>query len=400
MGPLRHTVRSATCALGICLALEAGARAAPPACPSNDPQGAGCVEACQLPADPAARASELFLGKLRALAPTGHHLAAKPGQPLAAAVSQFRVASIPLGKDDAARWRQNGLWAGPCAGLSAVFEASAINDKDARSMVDLYELHYASDAAARRVAALLGSSWDWNGHPSIAVQRGANVIVAEGRYGAWSALETLGDHFGGAVFPRGGPAPVPLCDPKARQRPIFQGDGLTVHVLGFGPSGELAWLEGRDAPAGATQWTMRVSNLVNDREIATRSWRTALPTTAAFCAEHRADAGALLSERGVAGGQFSAFDKATFDGGPLSVAIQPAAPSSKDGKEIVMQAPSGSKVLGRLASDAGAATALGFLRSPFEDRVAVLVLVKDAQNGKPGLRVLGGRLDKGWLRRE
>lgn len=403
MGPVSHAVRAATSILLVGLALEASARGAPGACPLNDPQGAGCIETCELPARPEARASDLFLGKLRELAPTGHHLTAKPGQPLASALSQFRVASIPLGKDDAARWRQNGLWAGPCAGLSAVFEASAVDDKDPRNLVDLYELHYASDAAARRVAALLGSSWDWNGHPFIAVQRGANVIVAEGRYGAWSALETMGGHFGGAVFPRGAPAPVPVCDPKARPRPIFQGDGLTVHVLGFGPSGELAWLEGRDGQAGATVWTMRVSNLVNDREVATRTWRTATATTAAFCAEHRADAGALLSERGVAGGQFSAFDKATLDGGALSVAIQPAASSSQDSKaskEIVMQAPSGTKVLGRLAPDAGAAKALGFIRSPFEDRVAVLVLVKDAQSGKPGLRVLGGRLDKGWLRRE
>ena len=232
------------------------------------------------------------------------------------------------------------------------------------------------------------------------MQRGANVIVAEGRYGAWSALETIGTHLGGAVFPRGAPVSLPVCDPKSRPRPIFQGDGLTVHVLGFAPSGELAWLEGRDGPSGATVWTMRVSNLVNDREIAARTWRTGAPTTAAFCAEHRADAGALLSERGVAGGQFSAFDKATVDGAPVSVAIQPGPASSKESKEIVMQAPPETKVLGRLAPDAGAAEALGFIRSPFEERIAVLVLVKDAQSGKPGLRVLGGRLDKGWLRRE
>jgi hypothetical protein len=396
MGPFRTTVRPAVRALLVCLAFEATARAAPGACPSNDPQGAGCVEACELHAGPEVRASDLFMTKLRTLAPTGHHPAGKPGQPLAGAVSQFRVASIPLSKDDAARWRQNGLWAGPCAGLSAVFEASAVDDKDARKVVDLFELHYASDATARRAAALLASSWDWNGHPVIVVQRGPNVIVAEGRYGAWNALETIGAHFGGAVFPRGGPVALPVCDPKS-QRPIYQGDGLTVHVLGFAPSGELAWLEGRDGPAGATVWTMRVSNLVNDREIAARTYRTAMPTTAAFCAEHRAEVGALLSERGVAGGQFSAFDKATVDGAPVSVAIQPA---SSQSQEIVMQAAPGSKVLGRLAPDLSTAKALGFIRSPFEERIAVLVLVKDATTGKPALRVLGGRLDKGWLRRD
>ncbi len=398
MGPWGDSVRSCICAvLLLCLAGEGAALAGPGACPLNDPRGAGCIETCALHAEPASRASDLLLTKLRGIAPTGHHLAGNPGPPLAKAVSQFRVASIPFNKDEAARWRQNGLWAGPCAGLSAVFEASAVNDKDARSVVDLYELHYASEATARRVAALLGTSWDWNGHPFIAVQRGANVIVAEGRYGAWSALEAIGAHFGGAVFPRGAPVSLPVCDQGSRQRPIYQGDGLTVHVLGFAPSGELAWLEGRDGPSGSTAWTMHVNNLVNDREVTARSYRTNAATAAAFCAEHRADAGALLSERGVTGGNFGAFDKPSIDGGPVSVLI---VPSSSLTREIVMQGSPGTKVLGRLPAGAGEAKALGFVRSPFEERVAVLVLVKDATSGRPALRVLGGRLDKGWLRRQ
>jgi len=395
MGILTPSARSSICAAVICLALEAAALASPAACPANGPQGAGCVEVCALRAPPEARASDLFLTKLRGIAPTGHHLAGTPGPPMAKAVSQFRVASIPFNKDEAVRWRQNGLWAGPCSGLSAVFEASAVNDKDAKNVVDLYELHYASDATARRVAALLGTSWDWNGHPFIAVQKGPNVIVAEGRYGSWSALEAIGAHFGGAVFPRGGPVPLPVCDQGARQRPIFQGDGLTVHVLGFAPSGELAWMEGRSGPGGATVWTMHVSNLVNDREVAARTYRTGGPTAAAFCAEHRAEAGALLSERGVTGGEFTAFDKLSLDGAAVGVTIVPASALSR---EIVMQGAAGSKVLGRLPASAGEARALGFIRSPFEERVAVLVLTKDAASGRPGLRVLGGRLDKGWLR--
>jgi hypothetical protein len=398
MGPLTNAIRSGIRTLFLCLVLEGAAFASPGACPLNDPQGDGCVEACELRAEPGARASDLFLAKLRTIAPTGHHLTGAPGAQLAKAASQFRVASIPFNKDEAVRWRQNGLWAGPCAGLSAAFEASAVDDKDARNVVDLYELHYPSDAAARRIAALLSRSWDWNGHPFIALQRGANVIVAEGRYGAWNALETVGAHFGGAVFPRGGAVPIPMCERESRQRPIFQGDGLTVHVLGFVPSGELAWLEGRGGPTGATVWTMHVSNLVNDREVTARTYRTDRPTAAAFCAEHGMDAGTLLSTQGVTSGQFSGFDKPTVDGAPLSVQIQPASSSTKSTKEIVMQGTRGTKVLGRLAPHTGAAKALGFIRSPFEERVAVLVLVKEAASGRPSLQVLGGRLDKGWLR--
>lgn len=358
------------------------------------------MEACALPGGPEARPSDLFVAKLRTIASAGYHLAGQPGPLLSQPVSQFRVASIPFSKEEASRWRQNGLWAGPCAGLSAVFQASAVDDKDARKVVDLYELHYTSDATARRIAALLGTSWDWNGHPSIAMQRGANVIVAEGRYGAWNTLEKVGAHFGGAAFPRGEPVSLPVCSGGARLRPIFEGDGLTVHVVGFAPSGELAWLERRGDPKGATVWTLHVNNLVNDHEVAARTYKTTAATPDAFCAEHRAEAGALLSEHGVTGGQFSAFDKPVVDGSPMTVMIQPASASAPaSARQVVMQGPPGTKVLGKLPAGA-AAQPLGVIRSPFEERVAVLVLVKDAASGRSGLRVLGGRLDKRWLPRQ
>jgi hypothetical protein len=142
---------------------------------------------------------------------------------------------------------------------------------------------------------------------------------------------------------------------------------------------------------------MHVNNLVNDREVAARTYHTAASTAEAFCAEHRAEAGALLSEHGVSGGDFSAFDKPTTDGAAMSVQIQPASSSAK---QVVMQGPPGTKVLGRLPAGIAEAKALGFIRSPFEERVAVLVLFKEASSGRPGLRVLGGRLDKRWLPRQ
>jgi hypothetical protein len=373
---------------------EGAARANPGAC-STETHGRGCVEACELRAGPDARASELFVGKLRTIAPTGRHVdgGTDAGASSPTAVPQFRVASIPLPPEAAARWRQNGLWAGPCTGLEAVFQARTVDNKDAHNVIELYELRYTAEATASRVAALLGTSWDWNGHPFITVQKGPNVIIAEGRYGALSALEGVGAHFGGTIYPRGGPVALPVCDKGSTRRPIFQGEGLTVHVLGFAPSGELAWLEQTIGQGGAV-WTLRVSNLVNDRELAARTYRTVRRSPDAFCAQYRDDAGALLSERGVSGREFVAFDQPTIDGTPLSVLIQPG-PSS--GNQVVMQGPSGIKVLGRLPAAARGAKALGFIRSPFEERVAVMLLTRNAATHQPELRVLGGRLDKRWL---
>ncbi len=395
------TVRSRVCAavlIGLLEWLGAGpARAVPRACGAGEPREAqGCVEVCALPAAADARPSDQFLAKLRALPSTGHHVMVKPGRWGAPALPELRVTSIPFGKEAAARWRQNGLWAGPCAGLTAAFQATAVDDRDPRKLVDLYELRYAGEMPARRVAALLASSWDWNGHPFVVVQRGASVIVAEGRYGAWSALESVAAHFGGTAPARNAPAALALCDGRAKRQPLFQADGLRLHVLGFAPSGELAWLVATAGQGGDTLWTLHVTNLVTDREIAARTYHTAGSTPEAFCAEHRADAGTLLAQRGVSSADFTAFDTASAAGEPLTLSIQRG---SASGEAIVMEGAPGSKVLGRLPASVTEARTLGFIRSPFEERVAVLVVTKDAAAGRLAVRVLGGRLDKRWIAR-
>jgi hypothetical protein len=375
------------------LLVPAVVHAAPRACAQGDPREAeGCFEACQLPASADARPSDPFLAKLRALPATGHHVMVNPGPWGATALADLRVTSVPFDKEAAGRWRQNGLWAGPCAGLTSAFQATAVSDKDPKKVVDLYELRYGAETSARRVAALLGTSWNWNGHPFIVVQRGPSVIVVEGRYGAWGALEAVGAHFGGAVTSRRAPVALALCDKRPNRRPLVSEDGLRAHVLGFAPSGELAWLTAAPGEGGGTLWTVHVTNLVNDREVVARTYRTASPTPEAFCAEHRAEAGLLLADNAVTGGDFSAFDRAGRDSEPLTVSIDP-------GKEIVMHGAQGSKVLGKLPASAGEARTLGFIRSPFEERVAVLVLITDGKTGRPGLRVLGGRLDKRWIAR-
>ncbi|HVT09329.1 MAG TPA: hypothetical protein VHO67_17840 [Polyangia bacterium] len=362
----------------------------------NGRNDAGCFEACVLGTGAVRAPSDSFVAKLRTLSAAGHHVR---GSASPAPVSRFRVASIPFGKEAAGRWRQNGLWAGPCAGLTAAFHATAAEDKDPRKLVELYELRYGSELAARRVGALLASSWRWNGHPFVAVQQGSSVLVAEGRYGAWGALEAVGAHLAGTIPAAGGPPALALCDKGAPRRPIFQGDGVAVHVLGFAASGQLAWLDASAAQSGETVWTLHVTNLVDDRELVARTYRTAAPGADAFCAQHRADAGQVLADQAVSGAAFTGFDKAASDGEPLEVVLR-RDPSGRT--EIVMQGAPGTKVLGRLPASIASARALGFIRSPFEERVAVLVLARGGPmvpTGRAAVRVFGGRLDKRWIPR-
>ncbi len=393
LGPRFLIAAAAAVLLSRAAPAAAGPQARPCATDSGR-NGSGCVESCPLRGSSAGSPSDLFLSKLRTLSSADHHLRPAPGAALARAVSPFRVASIPFGKEAAGRWRQNGLWAGPCAGLTAVFRATALDDKDPRKAVDVYELRYRSEVAARRVGALLATSWGWNGRPFITVQRGASVLVAEGRFGAWGTLEAVGAHLAGAIPAAPGPAALGLCDKVAPRPPIFQGEGLAVHVLGFAASGQLAWLEATTAQSGASVWTVHVTNLVDDRELAARKFRTARAGADAFCAEHRADAAQLLADQAVSGAAISAFDKTAADGEPLAVALRR---DSSDRTEIVIEGPLGTKVLGRLPASIASARALGFIRSPFEERAAVLVLGKSGPSGGAVVRVFGGRLDKRWL---
>lgn len=377
-------------------AFAAASATARPCAKDDGRHDAGCLESCVLPARSPGGPSDMFLSKLRALSTAGHHLRAGAAAAAATPVSRFHVASIPFGKEAAGRWRQNGLWAGPCAGLTAAFRATAVDDKDPRKIVDLYELRYGSEVAARRIGALLASSWGWNGHPFVAVQRGASVLVAEGRYGAWGTLEAVGSLLAGAIPPASGPAALALCEKDSPPRPIFEGEGLAIHVLGFAASGQLAWLEATSAPSGETAWTLHVTNLVDDHEVAARTYRTPRASADAFCAQHRAEASQLLADQAVSGAAFSGFDQTTAGGEPLGVVVR-RHPSGR--AEIVMEGPLGTKVLGRLPKSVASARPLGFIRSPFEERVAVLVLAKGGPSGRPTLRVFGGRLDKRWIAR-
>jgi hypothetical protein len=56
----------------------------------------------------------------------------------------------------------------------------------------------------------------------------------------------------------------------------------------------------------------------------------------------------------------------------------------------------GSAVIGRVRAAKERAELLGFLRSPFEARVATMVLTRGPKEGELALQVFGGRLDKGW----
>ena len=391
------TLRVLSLALPLALWARAAVADADACPPKRDEFGwDGCIESCDLPKDADEHASESFIAKLRTIGPTGHHIDTSLGDALLSRGFSFRVLAFELPTERAKRWEQNHRWAGPCTGLVALFHSKAVEDKDTKDVVNLYELRYRTEAEARRAASLLETSWDWNYHPFVAVHSGRSVFVAEGRHRAWDALGRVAKHFGGE-FRRRSRAPVPaLCDRDGEVPPVFSdaAEGLAVHVLGFSPTGHLAWLEERSKAGGTgATWSLRVADLVNDRELAGKTYQVLRKGAEGLCRPHGADLGVLLSEQQIAAAAFPAFDKPTPAADPTGLVIRAGAASRA---EVVLLGRQGSKVLGTISAGSSAAQVLGFLRSPFEARVAAMILVKGTVKDSATLRVFGGRLDRGW----
>jgi hypothetical protein len=211
-------------------------------------------------------------------------------------------------------------------------------------------------------------------------------------------LARVAAHFGGKFHQKQRTPGVPVCGGNEAAAPLFetkpaQSNGkLSLHVLGFSPTGKFAWLENRAHLAGSP-WSLHIQDLVNDHELARRSYPGGKVDPAAFCKRYAAEVSALLAEHGIRNGHFTGFDKPTPNTDPTDLVLRPVADVHV---EVVMLGQQGSAVIGKVRAAKERAELLGFLRSPFEARVATMVLTQGPKEGELALQVFGGRLDKGW----
>jgi hypothetical protein len=90
------------------------------------PRDEGCLEQCGLADTTTETPSPLFLEKLTSIAPTKHHIDTVYGTSRLERIPWFRIVNVPgLPPEAAARWQHNRRYAGPCAGLVAVFHSKA-----------------------------------------------------------------------------------------------------------------------------------------------------------------------------------------------------------------------------------------------------------------------------------
>jgi hypothetical protein len=283
---------------------------------------------------------------------------------------------------------------------------------DDKNVVELYELRYPDAEAARRIQALLTfhahGNWDWNYHPFSAAYHDRSVFVIEGRWRAWSAFEAVAAHFGAPIINKQRPPVLPLCGPTPEGKPLLAIEGhdgdpaLSVFALGFSPTGRLAWLE-QQIRAGDhdVEWSIQIVDLINDRALPGKSFRVARRLNA-MCAQHGAEVKALLQEAGISASVELALEQPTPGKDPTGVVLRPSpadAGTRQGAVDVILRGLPGEKKIGVLPHPSSGAppSVLGFLRSPFEPRVAVaIVQPRDAARHGPALRFFGGRLDKRW----
>jgi hypothetical protein len=210
---------------------------------------------------------------------------------------------------------------------------------------------------------------------------------------------------------KSGRASSSVCDLAANGDALWKVGGgdapaaTSVFVLGFSPSGRLGWLEQRTtARDGAAEWTVHVTALANGRSVATQTYRAGKGGVASLCARHAREVASLLRANGVTTTQAVALKQPATDTDPTAVELRAATFDDGTGGsafDLVLRGSAGSKVIGILPHAEGAAppAVLGFIRSPFERRVAVPVTEEAAgPRGRTETRVqfYGGRLDRGW----
>ena len=226
---------------------------------------------------------------------------------------------------------------------------------------------------------------------------------------AWLATLVAGLAVPAAV-PCGGlrPTVAPILELPATERHA----PLSLYAIGFSPSGHFAWLERRRAlDREKTEWSIHIVDLVSDHFLAERWFQTRQPDVAAVCEKFGPAIALMLDKNGIQAVTSTGLEQPVSTSDPTGFDVRAGAPDAESGKtpyDVILRSRAGVKVLGSVyridvtagEPPLGEPKIRGMLRNPFERRVAVFVtqeMVGAEGVATPVVRVLGGRLDKGFV---
>jgi hypothetical protein len=204
------------------------------------------------------------------------------------------------------------------------------------------------------------------------------------------------------------PAVKPILEIAAGERRA----PLAVYAIGFSPNGHFAWLERRRASdREKTEWSVHVVDLVSDNFLAERWFTTRQSDVPSVCEKYGAAIALMLDRAGIQAVAATAFEQPASTSDPTGFDVRAGASDAQTGKtpyDVILRSHNGGKRLGsvvRVDVTAGEPPLSepkirGMLRNPFERRVAVFVtqeMIGTEGVEIPVLKVLGGRLDKGFV---
>ncbi len=204
------------------------------------------------------------------------------------------------------------------------------------------------------------------------------------------------------------PTAAPILDIAAADRHA----PLAVYAIGFSPSGHFAWLERRRAAdPDKTEWSIHIVDLVSDHFLAERWFETKRADVAGVCEKYGPAISILLDKSEIQAVTASTFEQPSATDDPTGFDLRPGSPDAESGKtpyDVILRGHAGGKRLGSLyrvdvtagEPPLGEPKIRGMLRNPFERRVAVFVtqdMVGSEGIQIPVVKVLGGRLDKGFV---
>jgi len=187
---------------------------------------------------------------------------------------------------------------------------------------------------------------------------------------------------------------------------------LAVYAVGFSTSGHFAWLERRRAAdPDKTEWSLHIVDLVSDHFLAERWFETKRADIAGVCEKYGPAIAILLDKSEIQAVAASTFEQPSATDDPTGFDLRPGSPDAESGKtpyDVILRGHSGGKRLGSLyrvdvtagEPPLGEPKIRGMLRNPFERRIAVFVtqdMVGSEGIQIPVVKVLGGRLDKGFV---
>ncbi|HEX2731354.1 MAG TPA: hypothetical protein VHM70_07115 [Polyangiaceae bacterium] len=201
------------------------------------------------------------------------------------------------------------------------------------------------------------------------------------------------------------------AEPMIERKATSSQPRVAIYALGFSRTGRLAWLETLQGfDDDQFTWLLHITDLEHDRSVILREFRQPTQSVSQLCKEDGVEIERVLRLFEIVFGNPPSLEQPSAERAPTAIDLVAGRHDEETDKtphDVVLRGPEGWKKLGvvwQVGRDSGMYVrekpiVRGLLRSPFEERVAVIVTQKgiDTEAAEVELlHVFGSRLDRRW----